>query len=504
MTDRLTVVIVDDRAQDSRQIAREASDYFDFYEVSGIDEVAVQIARLSAQPEPIVDIILCDVNMERDNSAGKFTIAARDISFQVKSNFAIKFNEAGSGGGDVAASDLDHSHDFKPYGPVLALPFTQFFSGGGVTEPISAFWNDSRLIQRTDLVRHGATAEMNGYAYVALRLIWELECADSEDRDTYFASRLSEAYRMGAAGNGNVMIERLKRATAKRRAQLFERAKLVQGLAGTTAKGLVSKEGEELVTIWDEHRPARQLRRSSLFGDFTLRMHEIGDRGLAGERFISHEEDELAKEIRKAPTHPDPQRIRELCMSFVDVLGSEEPPTDFEGLYLTALDESGGCDATLPAARVPRDLPSYLRRYLLLSVQLYLASLKIDDPNHVQPEGGVKPEKSGRSLNVPTRKALGLDQNNSHEPREFIYGRRPTGEEAVAASNADPWLRPFWRKADDSIEADGWRGFNIRRTPEKDEHRDWTPLDRWVAQAVWKRLNQPDPCLFELGGPTMI
>lgn len=505
MANRLSVVIVDDRSQDSRNLAVEAEEYFDFYEVAGIDDVATEIARLNGNPRPIVDVILCDVNMERDESAGEFTITTKDGCFLVEPNFAMSFGDADARSGDVATSDLDRSHDFKPYGPLLALPFTQFFSGGGVTEPISAFWRDSRLIRRTDL-EGGGTAMMNGYAYVALRLIWDqLETVDSGGQDDNFAKRLSEAYDRGVARTGNVMIERLKRATARRREQLFAGAKLVAGLDGATARGLLSESGDELVTIWDEYRPARQVRRNSLFGDFAIRMRGILNMDEEGLRFIPNEEEQFEKEVAKAPTHPSPKRIRELCESFVGVLSSEEPPTDFETLYHTALDESGGSDATLPAAHAPRELPSYLRRYLLLTAQLYLASLNIDDPDRVQPEAGKKQGKSGRSLNVPTRKALGLDLKNSHEPRDFIYGKRLNAEQAIAASNADPWLRPFWPRIDSStIEADGWQAFNIRRTPEQGEHPDWTALDRWIGQAVWKRLNQPDPCLFELGGPAII
>jgi hypothetical protein len=503
MSDQLVVVIIDDRAHDSRYLTMETKEYFKFYEVTGIDDVAAQISRITQSPRPIVDIILCDVNMERDDSAGKFTIMDRGTSIDVEPKFAMTFADGEHLGGE-GKPDFDRSHDFRPYGPILALPFTRFFSGGGVTEPISAFWNDARLIRRGEAGENSA-AEMNGYAYVALRLIWDQHDDDHRGpEDEKFADRLSEACSTVGSGLGNVLMERLKRATAKRRAQLFERATLVEGLTGATARGLLGKEGAEPVTFWDDRQLARQLKRSSLFGDFAIRMQAIRLKGEDGLRFIQHEEDELADEIAKAPTHPDPKRIRELCESYVDVLSKEEPPTDFEGLYLTALDESGGEDATLPPAHAPRDLPSYLRRYLLLTAQLYLASLKIDDPSRFQPETGGKQDRSGRSLNVPTRKALGLDHESSHEPKDFIYGRRLTAEQAVAASNADPWLKPFWPRIDGAKEADGWQGFNIRRTPEKGEHLDWTPLDRSIGQAVWKRLNQPDPCLYGLGGPTII
>lgn len=491
MTDKLVVVIIDDREEDSREVARRAGEYFDVYEVRGIDDVAVQTAKLASRSEPVVDIILCDVNMEDDRSSRSFTIEAGTERFKVAPRFDMAFSERPAATQDEAQA-FERSRDFKPYGPILALPFAQYFQGGGVTAPISAYWNDHRLIRRTDLEEaSSASAEMNGFTYTALRLIWD-RSEPGTGADQFleaFAECLSRAYTLDPeASPSDLMMEQLNKAVEARRRQLFEGARVVQGLGRILPDGLLDEQGADLVTIWSDCSPTRQLQLKSLFADFAFRMRSIRDKGAAGHRFVAHEETQFARELSLAPSGPDPQRLRDLCFSFVDGLRDSEEAVSFAERYLYALDRSGGADATVPAASRPRDAPSYVRRYLLLTTQLYLHSVYLAHPD--EPSSPTVKKIKEKPINWQTCFALGVSLTSSQEPKDFIFSQRGNNRAD------DFWLRPFLSGPTQT----GWHGFNLRMPPKTAGPPRWTDLDRFIGTAVWRHLGEDDPAPFGLGG----
>jgi len=272
MATKLVFVLIDDNEDRSRHVTLLLSDFVDIYTVLALDEVPAKIAKI-IQNGGVVDVIITDLNMEADTSSRGFTMHTAGQIIHAVPQFDMAFGARGDDAEpDVTA--LDRSHDFKPFGPILALPFAQFFRGGGVIVPVSGFWQDERLILRNDRDASITKAQMNGFVYVALRLIWEWGDAhlSEAERIENFAKRLATAYETAVdRSNPSLISDQAMSAVKERRTQLFRRATAIQGLSGFTIDQIFD---DATVTVWTAGEPVRHLERASLFADYALRMEE--------------------------------------------------------------------------------------------------------------------------------------------------------------------------------------------------------------------------------------
>lgn len=474
MTSRIVCVLIDDNADRSQFVKRMLSTYLDMHTLLELDEMPGLMARIERQGG-LVDLIVSDINMEADKSARRFNMQTGRGDLEVTPRFAMAFRGE-SASGSATNEGLDRSHDFKPFGPILALPIAQYFRGGGVIVPVSGFWQDDRLILRDDAT---ATAEMNGFVFVALRLIWERGDADlaPSQRMAKFAERLSAAYRTASEkSNPMLIVDQVKDAVRERREQLFRQAYAVQGLDDFTVDQVFD---DAAVTIWMNGHPVRHLERRSLFADYALRIEDVQAMSSGNEALEQGQAAALAKELATLDTGPDIERLRSLACEFAYILSETADPEMFDRRYARALDASGGAAPGFPQVGRSCDLPSYIRRYLVLSAQLHLFSQLYEEGEAWDEDA--PGNKLRLNSNEEMAKALGI-KPTAKSLKDFVLG--PHSREV---DENDPWVQRFWTGP-----GEGWQPWNLQRSSTKKDGGGiwvWTDLDCWIAQAIWARLD---------------
>jgi hypothetical protein len=458
---KLNVVLIDDQAREDSEVSRRLRTIgaCNLFIVQGLRSALRELRRIEQAIREIgqIDIILCDIAMEKDA-----TFDGGNANFEVKRD-SILGAETFLAEPKFSVLGLEDAQDVKrPFGPILALPFTRFFRNGGVIMPISAFWSTPPLVGTK-----GEKRPLNGYVYAALALMWNDASADADFDLSHFGKRFSEYYSAAANEKTPDIISAYFTAVSQRRAQLLDYAYLLPDLAQSPLTD-PDKSGRRAVRygtfrIMDKQLATDYFDLKSLYSDI--------DNALANPDTFTGAPppEEIVEEERSryAASSFDWSPIYEFCKAFVELYWQASGDTDSD---LNEVSDAMAMRYNVVAAKVGFDSPARIseygdtpfaiRRYLLLFLQML--------------------HWVGKNRNISNTdvvECLGLNLRGL--PR-FVQG-------SDAARNEDwqVWMRPFNEIAGDDK---GWQEFNLFCTRKGARRNKWTSFDRELASRFWSEL----------------
>jgi len=488
---KLVTIVIDDQHEISSQTISELRRHAEVHTVAGVGDVTALLKVLD-----VVDVILCDVNMEHDptpkggdGGPHGFVLqrtAAADIPVVPHFELLGLNDQASRIDPDPETNQSTPSSKFMPYGPILALPFARFFRNGGVIRPISVFWKDQKLLARgEDHLPGDFTGRINGYVYVALALIWGQTghpiggAGGPPDR---FGPRFSSMYRSARVGTlADIYREQFRYAVGERRAQLFQNAESIPGLNDLTLEA-IEAGGEQV--IWDQNLNCESFDLQSIFADYCLDLQDskMQDKIIGENHNKNIVLNRFNEEMGAHYQNIIYDHVLEFCLKFFALSVENEIP--FLEMYDKTRKVLGpDYSADIPPILKIRDLNPVLRRYLVLFAGLL--------------EYG--PTKSAdRAPKRSVAAQLGIaDGMHQHTLADFAYGVR-NRDRAIAKSR---YTRPFRRGTPEELERDeidGFGPFDIvtpksrknqggEVVPVSDGDWAWTELDHWMARKFVSR-----------------
>lgn len=393
---KLFVVLIDDRHPTFPEtIAQMERANAIVRPLKGVNDVINELRAIKQSGKGIVDLILCDVNLEKDDTSDFFELRCQEPSI-VKPSYAINGLSEEVPNANDWGWQPDEILNSKLYGPILALPFTRFFRNGGVIKPISTYWQHPKLIDHNSKFRlaDGTFAKFfNGYVYIALKLIWaqtdvalDEKAADKAIElgglDHAFGEKFSEIYNSAVSEPPSAIVERqFYDGITARRLQLYDDALLLPDLRNVTIEK-INTGGE--VTIWDSALRKDTIDLQSLYAD----IHRLIKSKTQANLSVQSGDTGTIEELRPLITAEwntykgksiSTDYIYWFCWYFIDAYddNGDGAPT-FQMLSRAAFDETKRPnDVDVAFADDPRLLPTRIRRYLLLFSQLYSLSARV-------------------------------------------------------------------------------------------------------------------------------
>lgn len=482
----LVTLLIDDRLEVSKASIDTLRMFTDIIEITDIDD-AIKHLNLLKQGEDVVDIILCDVNMN-DNVCKAFPLterARRAKGTNSRSMIAPLFDIAGLS-----------TSGFKAYGPIIALPFVKYFKNGGVIAPISAYWQDKELMRKGSSSR--CDGSINGYVYVTMALIWgqiDVKEFDPEVFGAKFSHLYNSANQTSLAA---IVLESFFDSVRERRTQLFNNASVLPDLGNVTLDSILASED---IRVLDIDQDMQSFTQKSLYADYWWEhSRAAGDDGSV-EDLRSRIAAEHTKFMNK---HMALDKIYDFCRNFVrryhdwfDVAQTEgaddQARTEhFEDIYAAVF--SGMKLNKYPCPDIPKigkysDTPPHIRRYLFLLGQLYIyyRAGHISTRNVERTVNAKVRSSYSRAINInrPVWNLFGFGAGNENILKDFAgLGGRLKRKNARVEVEFQKWMRPFVEEDD----AKSWQQFNVLRPRLGNARFQWTGLDRDFGKRFWEEI----------------